>query len=188
MTLPTVFLIAVALGTDAFSMAVCIGLSGITKRKILFISFLIALFHIFMPLIGLLLGSWLGKAVGQLATFIGAIVLIFIGLQMLREGIGSQSTIACKPAQSNIPMQVYSGLVGMLALSCSVSLDALTVGFGLGTLQVNLALTVIIMGVVAGLMTLAGFLLGIKIGARLGKKAEILGGIILIIIGVKMFF
>jgi len=63
MTLPTVFLIAVALGTDAFSMAVGVGLCGITRKKIFLISFVIALFHIFMPLGGLLLGTWLGKTV-----------------------------------------------------------------------------------------------------------------------------
>ena len=163
MTLPTVFLIAVALGTDAFSMAVGVGLCGITRRKIFIISFVIALFHIFMPLGGLLLGTWLGKTVGQLASFIGAVVLVFIGLQMLREGFGSKFPMPQNSCEA-VPMQVVSGLGGMLVMAGSVSLDALTVGFGLGTLQVNLVLTVLIMGAVAGIMTLTGFLLGKKMG------------------------
>ena len=87
-----------------------------------------------------------------------------------------------------VPMQVVSGLGGMLVMAGSVSLDALTVGFGLGTLQVNLVLTVLIMGAVAGIMTLTGFLLGKKMGPWLGEKAQILGGVILIIIGIEMFF
>ena len=187
MTLPVVFLIAVALGADAFSMAVCIGLCGINRRKIILISAIIAVFHIFMPLAGLLLGSWLGKAIGQLASILGAVILIAIGLQMLVEGSGLRNRKAgC--AESNVPMQVYSGFWGTFILAGSVSLDALTVGFGLGTLQAGLVLTVTIMGLVAGLMTASGFLLGKKLGPFLGEKAQTLGGAILIIIGVKMFF
>jgi len=87
-----------------------------------------------------------------------------------------------------VPMQVISGFGGLLVMASSVSLDALTVGFGLGTLQVNLALTVLIMGAVAGIMTFTGFFLGKKMGPCLGEKAQILGGVILIIIGIKMFF
>lgn len=81
------------------------------------------------------------------------------------------------------------GGVGPLILAAaSVSLDALTVGFGLGTLHANLAVTVITMGVVAGLMTGAGLILGRKVGAWLGEKAQFVGGIVLIAIGISMFF
>jgi len=185
MTLPAVFLVAVALGTDAFSMAVGVGLCGITRRKIIIISALIALFHVFMPLGGLLLGNWLGKALGRLASFIGAVVLLLIGFQLLREGLSSHKQ---EPACDLVPMQVVYGLGGMLIMAASVSLDALTVGFGLGTLQVNLVVTVLIMGAIAGFMTLTGFFLGKRMGPWLGEKAQILGGSILMIIGGKMFF
>lgn len=194
MTLATVLLVAVALGTDAFSMAIGIGLTGIRWRRIAMISGIVSLFHIFMPLTGLFLGSLLGKAVGQLASYIGAVVLIFIGIQMLREGFGEDTGImnfgvARKTiqVQGPYPVQVYSGLWAMLVLAGSVSLDALTVGFGLGTLKANLALTVLIMGAVAGIMTATGFILGKRMGSWLGEKAQIVGGIILTIIGVKMF-
>lgn len=195
MTLATVFLVAIALGTDAFSMAIGIGLTGIRWRRIALISGVVSLFHIFMPLTGLFLGSLLGRAVGQIASYIGAVVLLFIGLQMLREGFGEAgSMFKVGPARKSAApgsaptLQVYSGVWALLVLAGSVSLDALTVGFGLGTLQANLTLTVLIMGLVAGLMTAAGFILGNNMGSWLGEKAQIVGGIILIIIGIRMFF
>ncbi|MDS1030349.1 manganese efflux pump MntP family protein [Bacillota bacterium LX-D] len=184
MTLGTVWLVAVALGTDAFSMAVGIGLVGIKWRRIIFISLLICAFHIFMPLIGLFLGSLLGKAIGRFASFIGAIVLLFIGIQMLREGLKSNKELT--NVAEAIP-KAYNSLWEVMILALSVSLDALTVGFGLGTIQVSLQLTVLIMGLVAGLMTATGFLLGKKLGHWLGEKAQIIGGLILVLIGVKMF-
>lgn len=186
MTLPTVFLVALALGTDAFSMALGIGLTGIPGRQIALISGVVAVFHVLMPLIGVYLGSLLGKAVGQWASYIGAGVLIFIGIQLLKEGI--QGDDAQSPFPSLNKGGVYSGIWALVVLAASVSLDALSVGFGLGTLKVNLLLTVLIMGAVAGVMTAVGFFLGSNMGSRLGEKAQTIGGIILIIIGIKMFF
>lgn len=184
MTLPTVLLVSLALGTDALSLAIGIGLSGIAGRQIALISGTVSLFHVFMPLIGLTLGSLLDKAVGQLASYIGAGVLIFIGLQMLKEGVGGDR----EPSPLGKKGTVYTGLGGLAVLAASVSLDALTVGFGLGTLRAGLAVTVLIMGAVAGLMTAAGFLLGSRMGSWLGEKAQAVGGLILILIGIKMFF
>lgn len=71
-------------------------------------------------------------------------------------------------------------------MSGSVSLDALSVGFSLGTQNLALGQAVLIMGPVAGLMTMAGFLLGQQVGGWIGEKAVILGGAILIFIGIKL--
>ena len=78
-----------------------------------------------------------------------------------------------------------SNPISLAVLAASVSLDALTAGIGLGTLHVDLTLTVITMGIVAGLMTAAGLVFGKRLNKSFGSKAEILGGAILVLIGLK---
>lgn len=195
MTLLTLLFVAVALGTDAFSMAVGIGTSGgVRGGRILVVAGVVAIFHVVMPLMGLYLGGLVGRAVGDIAAIVGAIVLVLIGLHMIREGLkgdegelipGGISQMA--GAGKGKPMVVTSGW-GLMVLAASVSLDALTVGFGLGTVAVNITATVLTLGVVAGLMTAAGLIFGRHLGDWFGEKAVIFGGVILIGIGVHMAF
>jgi putative Mn2+ efflux pump MntP len=193
----TVFLVAVALGTDAMSMAIGLGLSGARWKRALIIALVVAAFHIVMPLIGLSVGSLLGKIVGKFASIIGALILALLGGHMIWDTIkpevkGRPSVpIARKllgDTKGKKSMHVVTGLTGILLVAGSVSLDALTVGFGLGTLKANLFLTVITMGAIAGIMTLIGFLFGTRLGKWLGEKAQLIGGIVLIGIGIKMLF
>ncbi|GAW93821.1 manganese efflux pump MntP family protein [Calderihabitans maritimus] len=197
MNLSTLLLVAVALGTDAFSMAVGIGVGGIGMQHIFQVSSVVTLFHIFMPLIGLSLGTLLGRIMGHVATIIGATVLFFIGMHMLREGLFPEngeeagSSLARKGlgmGKITGGLSILTGFWGLMLLAASVSLDALSVGFSLGTFQANLPLTVIVMGLVAGLMTASGFIFGKYLGRWLGNKAQVAGGLILIGIGIKLFF
>ncbi len=196
MELITVLIIAIALGTDAFSMAIGIGALGIRYRHIIAISLVILLFHIIMPLIGLSLGALLGKIIGSIAKILGSLVLAFIGVLMIREGIKGDDAgsvpMALKPlglvTGKGEKIRVTAGFWGVLVLALSVSLDALTAGFGLGTLNFNLTLTVITFGLTAGIMTAIGFMFGKKLGGWFGDKAQLVGGIILVGIGIKMFF
>jgi len=190
----TVLLVAVALGADALSMAVSVGLNGIRKKHLLLFPLIVSIFHVIMPLAGLYLGGFLGRALGQVAGIIGALVLIFIGITMLKEGFTpeAQNTLnfsaARKTFGASSGVRVMTGLWGLIVLAASVSLDALSVGFGLGAYQVNLALTVLTMGVAAGIMTVTGLLFGKILGNRLEDKAQIVGGFILVGIGIRMFF
>jgi len=184
-----ILLVAIALGTDAFSLALCLALDKRSRGQLFLLPFFVAIFHIFMPLIGLWLGDFLGKSMGKTAAFIGALVLIFIGLQMLKDAWEKRSSgISCpnvKPLKQNsFPV----GLWALMLISLSVSLDALTAGLGLGVMHVNLMLTVVTVGIVAGLMTFLGLAFGNKLGTWLGVKANFFGGTILIIIGIAMVF
>jgi len=181
----TIVLLACALGTDAFSMAVGIGVTGIRIKRALLASAVICLFHILMPLVGLSLGAVLGRAVGQAAGILGALVLIFIGVQGIAEYISAYKN-GGNSSEKEGKLKLIGGSWGLILLAGSVSLDALTVGFGLGTFNFNLPLTVGIFGAVAGLMTAAGFLFGSRIGGWLGNKAELAGSLILFLIGIKM--
>ena len=185
MNLPTIFLLAAALGTDAMSMAVGVGIYGVRLRQIILVSSTVCLFHIIMPLAGLTLGAVLGRAVGDMAGLIGAVVLIVIGVRGLIEIYGKR--IAPAPSGSaGGTIYVAGGMAGLIVLAGSVSLDALTVGFGLGAYDVNLPLTVAVFGIVAGIMTAIGFLSGRRLRGWLGGRAEIIGSVILVVIGVKM--
>jgi hypothetical protein len=82
----TYFFIAVALGADAFSLALGLGMGGPSQRAVLRTSFTVGIFHIFMPLAGLLVGSVLGVMAGRVATWIGGVILVILGLKMIWEG------------------------------------------------------------------------------------------------------
>lgn len=194
MNLAWVVAVAIALGADAFSLSLAIGLAGIRRRMVLHLSLVVAVFHVLMPLGGMMLGQALGSALGRFASLTGALVLIWLGGRMLykvyrpttehfsfRE---AKDALFHKALSKNISLRGF----GVYVLAASVSLDALSVGFSLGTIKADIVITVMIIGVVAGLMTGMGLILGRVMGTWLGDKAEILGGLALFLIGVKLLF
>jgi len=172
-----VFAVAVALGMDAFSFSLALGLIGIRNSMALRLALIVAVFHVFMPLIGLWAGRQLGTLFGDIAIGIGALILFWLGGKMIIGALRNDHN------KSSIPN--LNGW-GIYALAGSVSLDALSVGFSLGTFVSNILRATLIMGVIAGVMTAGGVLIGRKVGDWLGSKAEALGGIILVLIGIKM--
>lgn len=192
MNLAWVAAIAIALGADAFSLALAIGLSGIKKRKMFDLSLVVAVFHVIMPLGGMMLGQVLGVMLGRYASLIGALVLIGLGGRMLYK--------VCRPStehfsfeeareallHKNLSTDVSLSGFGMFVFAASVSLDALSVGFSLGTIRADVFLTVMIIGVTAGLMTAMGLVLGRVLGTWLGDKAELFGGLALLLVGIKL--
>lgn len=184
MELVTVFIIAFILGIDAFSLSIGIGLCGIRPRQIYTVSATVAFFHIIMPLLGLYVGKTLGTFIGPIASKLGAIFLILIGAYYLYEHFTSKG----KGCDTNFDCSIVSRPLGLFLMAGSVSLDALAVGFGLGAIGVDLIITVLIMGLVAGLMTFTGLSLGEKINLSVGEIAEFLGGVILVLIGFYLYF
>lgn len=194
LNLAWIFALSIALGADAFSLALAIGLVGVGKRMTLKLSLIVALFHVLMPLGGLLLGQTLGVFMGHFARTIGALVLLWLGGRMLFH--------VWRPDPQYMPLskarrtinhnQLPAGVslrgIGLYALAATVSLDALSVGFSLGTVDSQIGLTVLIMGTVAGIMMGSGLVLGRFIGSWLGKRAEALGGLVLVLIGLRMLF
>ncbi|GAB6179312.1 manganese efflux pump MntP family protein [Desulfotomaculum defluvii] len=180
MSLLTLLALAMALGTDAFSLCIGIGMAGVTRRQIAMISITVLIFHIFMPLLGWFAGGFLGSKVGQAASIVGALLLIFLGGKMIWDTL--------KPGDENEPRFIITNTGGLLLLSASVSMDALSVGFTLGTQQVSLLMASGVIGLVAGIMTFAGLTLGKYVGGWIGERAELVGGLILAGIGIKLIF
>lgn len=171
--------LAIALGADAFSLCLALGISGVRKSQIVLITFVIFIFHIIMPLLGFFVGELAGKYIGEIASIIGAIILLYLGLKMIWDILKKED---------EEPKIALLNTWGLLILALSVSMDALSVGFTLGTQNVNMLLTPLIFGFVAGTMTFLGLILGKFLNHAIGKKARLVGGIILIIIGIKLFF
>ena len=192
----TVLLVSVALGIDDFSVAIGLGLMGVKVREILLVSGVVSIFHVFMPLTGLYLGGYLGSVTGPVASLIGALVLVAIGLNICWDSLRDSSWLrSARPKDGGAEKVMTKGNgmtvnfrspVSLIVMAGSVSLDALSVGFGLGTLKVDLWLTVITMGVIAGLMTATGMAFGKGLHSIVGEKAGIIGGIILVIIGLRI--
>lgn len=179
MTYVDLLLIALALGTDAFSLCLGLGMTGVSVFQTITISLVILVFHIGMPLLGWEIGEVTGKFLGQAAGIAGALLLFYLGVRMVWQSLQRDSSL--------VPKIILIKGWGVLLLGLSVSMDALAVGFTLGTKGTNLVLTVLTFGFIAGAMTLSGLLLGGWFGRWIGARAQLLGGFILMGIGVKLF-
>lgn len=172
--LMTISMIAAALGFDAFSLGIGIGLRGIRYLHILKLSVIIGLFHIIMPVGGMLMGKMMSHVLGEWATTAAGALLVILGLHMIINSLKSEETVLFD----------HRTLWGILLLSFSVSVDSFSVGITLGMFQLPLWLTVILFGCCGAVMAMLGLTLGKRVGSSLGDYGETLGGIILIVFGI----
>ena len=184
-------MVALVLGMDAFSLALVLGLKGTSRRYEYKFALVVAVFHVLMPIIGLTLGYTAGKILGLGASWLGALVLTYVGISFIREGyreVKKQSLVFKQARQILIANEKRdsSEPSNFFLLAASVSMDALALGFSLGTEQVPLLLSVLIMGLTAGAMTLLGFRSGKVLGGLVGRYAQMIGGIILILLAIKI--
>ncbi|MGE5700916.1 MAG: manganese efflux pump MntP family protein [Clostridia bacterium] len=174
----TLLMISLALGMDAFSLGIGVGMVKLRLREVLSISLTIGLFHVAMPLVGIWIGHTLSSVVGDIAVLIGGGVLMALGVHMLWSGF----------KQNGVQQgQIYTRGFGLILFATSVSLDALSVGFSFGLIEVNQLLAVTLFGVTGGIMAGCGLMLGRRVGGWLGEYSEMIGGVILILFGCKLF-
>ncbi len=177
------------MGTDAFSVALGLGIARVAASfRVRFVG-VVSVLHVLMPLVGLEIGLTAGRILGVWAGRIGALVLVLVAYDMLRKGKTSNAEAPLSQTQGLGQRKVaFAGasLAAVWALGLSVSMDALTVGFGLGTAEVPVGITVAVMGVTAGVMTAAGFFGGRWLGKTVGRAAQALGGCVLLLIALKM--
>jgi putative Mn2+ efflux pump MntP len=168
--------ISVALGCDAFSVAIGVGSQGLSPRRIFRLSFHFALFQFLMPLIGLALGVVAANLIGHAGHYVAAAGLAIIGFRMAREALQPKHGGAERPD----PTRGWS----LVILSFSTSVDALVAGFSLGLIGSGILTACIVIGLIAGLMTVTGMFLGAGAAKGLGKWAEFAGGVGLIVLAV----
>ncbi|GAE33625.1 manganese efflux pump MntP [Halalkalibacter akibai] len=171
----TLFIMASALGMDAFSVALGMGMLGLRLRQIFHIGVTIGAFHIVMPLLGMLTGKLLSNYFGMIATYIGGGLLLIIGLQMVIASFKSDEESSIEPIG-----------FGLILFAVGVSLDSFSAGLSFGILGAKTALTVIMIGVMSMILSWVGLLIGARFQKYIGSYGELLGGFILIGFGLKL--
>ena len=188
-----VFLLAIALAMDAF--AVSIGLGAKSQKKssayVLRLAVYAALYFGIaqgvMPLIGYLLGAVLLGWLATAAPWIGGGILIVLGAKMLYEAFnGEVEAVLADSFDENIQEKINHRM--MFTLAIATSIDAMAAGFTLNLLVVNAWLACFIIAIVTAVFGFFGIYLGKSSGTWLEDKAEILGGLVLIAIGIKVMF
>ena len=168
-------IISFALAMDAFSISICKGIT--MKYKVRRNSFLISLsfsvFQMIMPIIGYYFGSKLNKYFLTLNHLIAFIILSIIGINMIKE------------SYTNEDINIGLSIKELLSLSIATSIDAMAIGITFSLFKMNLLLSILTIGIITFILCFIGVNLGKKIGNKYEQIAEILGGIFLIIIGIK---
>jgi manganese efflux pump family protein len=174
-----IILIALGLAMDAFAVALAAGASGRASRpRAAFrLSFHFGLFQFLMPVLGWFGGSVVASRAARFDHWVAFALLAFIGGRMVRSGLGNPE--GAKPGDPS------KGL-SLIMLSVATSLDALAVGFSIALLRVSVWYPAVVIGIVAAAMTLAGVKLGCRLGLRFGQRMEVAGGVVLIVIGLRI--
>lgn len=177
----TVFLIGISLAMDAFSVSITNGLciKNVRIKDAFLIAFFYGVFQFLMPLAGFFLASFLGKYIMAVDHWIAFVLLFFIGLKMISEA-KEKLNEKCNGEEFELSFKVLT------LQAIATSIDALAVGVGLGALKIPLLSSCIIIGIITFVLCFAGVFIGKKAGDIFKGKAEILGGIILIGIGLKI--
>ena len=171
-------LVAIALCFDTIAVSV---VSGIYLRNINFLrasrfALTMALFQGGMPFIGWLAGYQLREYIESVSHWIAFILLLIIGLKMIYSAFQSKQTKKINPLKT----------ITMLSIAVATSIDALTVGVSFAFTDIKIYITCLLIGIITYIASMFGLLIGKKTLTNYGKKYEILGGIILILIGVRI--
>lgn len=182
MDFATSMLVAVGLAMDAFAVSLGIGTTPTARlrRPVFRLSFHFGLFQGGMTLLGWLAGSTIASLIASVDHWIALGLLVYVGIQMIREGLSPCEEEDCL----NDPSRGRT----LVMLCVATSLDAMAVGLSLAMLKVNIYTTSLLIAVVTLGLSLAGLKGGQKLGQRFGKRMEILGGVILIGIGLRILF
>ena len=164
---------------DAF--VVCLGAGTQERtsgpRPIFRLAFHFGLFQFLMPVIGWFAGTTILRYISAYDHWVAFGLLAFVGIRMIRSGFDPNSD-----EQKNDPSRGWT----LVLLAFATSIDALAIGFSLGLVGVTIWYPAVVIGVITGLISWLGILLGNQLSAKFGKRMEIIGGIILILMGVRI--
>jgi manganese efflux pump family protein len=174
-----ILLIALSMAMDAF--AVCLGAGAKEQtygaRPTFRLAFHFGLFQFLMPVFGWFAGATVEHYISAYDHWIAFGLLAFVGGRMVWSGFHPDVE-----KEKNDPSRGWT----LVLLSIAVSIDALAVGLSLGIIGVTIWIPAVVIGIVTGLVSWLGLRLGNKLGGKFGKRMEIVGGIILILLGVRI--
>lgn len=177
MSLWELLVIAVGLSMDAFAVSVCKGLSvqKVKPKHYLIVAAYFGGFQALMPLLGYLLGVRFEAMVANVDHWIAFVLLGLIGANMVRESMAGEEKLDDSFTVST-----------MLILAVATSIDALAIGVTFAFLGVNIVEAIILIGITTGIISGVGLKIGNVFGSRYKSKAEMAGGIVLILMGIKI--
>ena len=170
-------LIGIGLAMDAFAVAVCKGLSmkKMNLKKVIIVGLWFGIFQAFMPVLGYFLGNTFKTFMDTMSHFIAFVLLTFIGTKMVKDAYNWENS----NYDDNLSFKI------MFVLAIATSIDALTVGVTFSLFDVNLSLAALIIGIITFILSAVGTYIGNKFGDKYEKRAQIMGGVILVILGIK---
>ncbi|MBP3349146.1 MAG: manganese efflux pump [Bacteroidaceae bacterium] len=178
MTLFSLIVLAIGLCMDSFAVSLTSGtlMRPFTMRRACKFALIMALFQGLMPVVGWLLGVGFREYIEAYDHWIALALLLYLGGRMIYEALQQEECQCFDPCCTRTAM----------TMGLATSIDAMAVGISLSFLHVDIVQSAIVIGITTFIFSMAGLLIGKKIGCYLKKGAEIIGGIILILIGVKI--
>jgi putative Mn2+ efflux pump MntP len=174
-----ILFIALSMAMDAF--AVCLGVGAARQsegpRPTFRLSFHFGLFQFLLPVIGWFAGMTFVHYIEAYDHWVAFILLAFVGGRMIHSGLSLSND-----TYKNDPSRGWN----MVLLSVAVSIDALAIGLSLALINVEIWVPAVVIGIVTGLVSLLGLRLGNSLGRKFGKRMEVVGGIVLILIGLRI--
>ena len=173
-----VVLVAIGLAMDAFAVSICKGLSmkKMSWKKAIIVGGYFGIFQGLMPVIGYFLGTTFESLVTKIDHWIAFGLLVFIGINMLKEAFSNES----ENCNDNVDFKA------MIVLAIATSIDALAVGITFAFLKTNIVLASILIAIITFVVCIIGVKIGNKFGDKYERKAETVGGLILIFMGIKI--
>lgn len=163
---------------DAFAVSICKGLAlkTIKVRQAVIVGLWFGGFQAAMPFLGYLLGAQFKNSLAAIDHWIAFVLLVFIGANMIKEAFGGEEGEA----------DASLGFKTMLLLAVATSIDALAAGVTFAFLEVNIVAAVSFIGMITFLLSMAGVWVGSIFGTKYQSKAELAGGLVLILLGIKI--
>lgn len=176
------FVIAVGLSMDAFAVSICKGLSvqKVQPRHVMAVGMYFGGFQALMPLIGYALGRQFESMITSIDHWIAFVLLAIIGVNMIREAVGDDE------ADEEGRIDGSFGVKAMIPLAVATSIDALAVGVTFAFLRVEILPAVLLIGATTFAISAGGLHIGNAFGTRYKAKAEVVGGVILVLLGGKI--
>jgi putative Mn2+ efflux pump MntP len=174
-----ILMISVGLAMDCFAVALGIGTANVanTRRQKFRIAFHAGIFQGGMTLLGWLAGSTVASLIGSVDHWIALALLLFVGVRMIRAGLDKHgASYTSDPSRG----------MTLIILSVATSIDAAAVGLSFALLSVDILGASLLIGLISLALSLVGSFAGNRLGARFGKRMEIVGGLLLVAIGVRI--
>ena len=185
MSVGALLLLAVGVSMDAFAVSICKGLAmkRATPGAMAIVGGWFGGFQALMPLIGFFLGTMFASAIEAIDHWVAFALLAIIGVNMLKEALEKQEECCCCADEHNADL----GIKTMFVMAVATSIDALAVGISLAMAgDVNIWLSVALIGATTFSFSAAGVKIGSLFGGAFEKKAQLVGGLILVLIGLKI--